>query len=289
MAQPKRYNGKLPIYGGGGPLDALKYLDNPNPDGMFGNMAKGLGSSVGGMIGGIGALGGGGGGGAAPQVSIPQLGQQQVQPAANLGTDPYANGGTAPIAQLPQTQGKYAYGGELYEFGGDLMGLPEYSFGSWMGDNAGGILQGAGDAVSAIPGIGAIAGPILNMAGKITDSLVGKKRAADAAEAKKIKDRIDNTKAGFQQQIASSDQPEYASFEYGGDLMAVEKGFPGPNETPVINSYDGNSNTHRQGVGGVPVDAKGNPSASSKQSAVGMTEKNEVTWNGYVFSDKLTT
>jgi len=69
--------------------------------------------------------------------------------------------------------------------------------------------------------------------------------------------------------------------------MKENKGFPAPNEAPVINTYDGNSDTHKQGIGGVPVDAKGNPATTSKQSAIGLTEKGEVTWNGYVFSNKL--
>lgn len=270
----------LPEYEDGGPLAALKYLDNPMPNGMFGQVAKGLGASVGGMAGGIGGMMSGGGAATAPTANMGQM--------LNAPQGAVPQGPTQPQI-LPQAQGgKYNYGGMLmYEDGGNLMGLPEYSFGSWMGDNAGGILQGAGDAVSAIPGIGAIAGPILNMAGKVTDALVGKKRAADALEAKKLKDRADTSKAGFQQQLANNPQESYAAFEMGGDLM--NQGFPAPNQAPVINSYDGKSNTHQQGVGGVPVDSRGNPSTVSKQSAVGLTEKGEVTWNGYVFSDKLTT
>jgi len=77
----------------------------------------------------------------------------------------------------------------------------------------------------------------------------------------------------------------FGTYQMGGDLP--NKGFPAPNEAPVINTYDGNSDTHKQGIGGVPVDAKGNPATTSKQSAIGLTEKGEVTWNGYVFSNKL--
>ena len=85
---------------------------------------------------------------------------------------------------------------------------------------------------------------------------------------------------------ATANQINYgATFQDGGDLG--QGGFPAPNQNPVITGYNGKSNTHQQGVGGVPVDAKGNPSAVSKQSAVGLTEKGEVAWNGYVFSDKL--
>jgi hypothetical protein len=84
--------------------------------------------------------------------------------------------------------------------------------------------------------------------------------------------------------------------EMGGDLMEdaemsmmqdQQRGFPAPNESPVVVEYGNNSDTHEEGIGGVPVDAKGNPAATSKQSAVGLTEKGEVTWNGYVFSNKL--
>ena len=38
---------------------------------------------------------------------------------------------------------------------------------------------------------------------------------------------------------------------------------------------------------GIPVDSIGNPSANSGRPATGLTEKNEVTYNGYVFSDQL--
>ena len=300
--------GRLARHAEGGPLDALKYLDNPQPQGLFGQVAKGIGASVGGLAGGIGGLMQQG----PADIPIEQtqagqeiqaLGQQQLQ-AANVPPE---------IKPLPVPQGgKYQDGGILpsnvgygvpmefsqtqqegylpaYSDGGELLGyLPEYSFGSWLGDNAGGILQGAGDAVSAIPGIGMIAGPILNMAGKVTDALVGKKRAAEAAKAKKIKDRIDATKAGFTQQLGATDQPQYeAVAEFGGNLVNQREDFPASNENPVIVGYNGNSNTHQQGVGGVPVDAKGNASIVSKQSEVGFTEAGEVTWNGYVFSNKL--
>jgi hypothetical protein len=58
------------------------------------------------------------------------------------------------------------------------------------------------------------------------------------------------------------------------------------NQQPQITEYS-NGNTHQEGVGGIPVDAKGNPAKMSRTSAVGMTEKGEVTWNGYVFSNRL--
>jgi len=281
------YLGDVPQYRVGGSLDALKYLDNPMPQGIFGQVAKGIGGSVGQLAGGIGGLMQQGPANIPVEQTqagqqIQALGQQQVQPALNLGTQ----GAGTPV-QLPPNEGGYAYGG-------DLMGLPEFGFGSWLGDNAGGILQGAGSAVSAIPGIGMIAGPILNMAGKVTDALVGKKRAAEAAEALKVKGRLDELRTAGEQQIAQADTPYYGAVaEFGGDLTTQSKGFPAPNQNPVIVDYSG-MNTHDQG--GVQVDAKGNPMAKirnlSQSSAVGEVEggegsKGEVAWNGYIFSDKL--
>ena len=266
--------GKLRVHAEGGPLDALKYLNNSQPQGIFGQIAKGVGGSVGGLIGGIGGLKG--------KQTLKEIAKEEVTGELgeeDIGVEEWM---TTPFeaTELPE-QGEGLYN----EFGGYL---PEFGFGSWLGDNAGGILQGAGDAVSAIPVIGTIAGPILNMAGKVTDALVSKKRAGEAEKALAIKERVEATKEGFEQQLGAANQPQYeAVAQFGGNLMDQGKGFPSPNQNPVIVGYNGNSNTHQQGVGGVPVDSKGNPSTVSRQSAVGLTESGEVTWNGYVFSDKL--
>lgn len=167
--------------------------------------------------------------------------------------------------------------------------LPEYGFGSWLKDNASGLLSGAGSLVSMIPGVGQIAGPILNVAGSVVDS-VQQQKAMDeqqalldeqAAEQKKVQDAAD--RATRSQNIIDDKQIDYGpSFmEMGGQI-----GVGLMNNNPQIIDYT-NGNTHQEGIGGIPVDSMGNPSTTSKQSAVGLTERGEVTWNGYVFSDKL--
>ena len=88
------------------------------------------------------------------------------------------------------------------------------------------------------------------------------------------------------QNIVNQDQASYsATFEEGGDLG---RGLMENNtQKPVITEYSKKANNHSEGVGGIPVDAKGNPATVSNGSVVGLTEAGEVTWNGYVFSDKL--
>ena len=348
------------IFRRGGTLDDLKYLDDPMPSGIFGQVANILGSSIGAM--------GLGGGDAADQTpfditqtqagqGIQALGQQQlgntvpqIQPlpprkqfggqitpdipgvtneevaaiVKGLGIEDMSEkklqrnidrlnsnavvglGGRGVSDSIYQKNLKIdnkqrsvlqyyldkqpqvdAISGpdipaSAFAYGGDLIGFPQYGFGSWLGDNAGGILKGAGAVASLIPAVGLIAGPALMGAGAATDAIVGHVRGNRAEDALGIKEQQDAELAAQQSKLGT--QPTYAAtFQDGGSLM----GQFGGNQNPVINEYNGGSNTHQQGVGGVPVDAMGNPSAVSRQSAVGLTEKGEVTWNGYVFSDKL--
>ena len=293
-------------------LTNLQYLDTPDVD--WGSLISNVGGAALGAAQGAGAFSGGGSSGTFDVTktgagqSIQALGQRQL-------------GNPAPTIQpLPVSRGKYQDGGILpsqagygvpmefsqtqqegylpaYGDGGDLLGyLPEYSFGSWLGDNAGKILKGVGAVVSVIPGFGQIAGPILIGAGAATDAIVGSVRKNRAEDELEIAESREEDRVAAQEQsqgLAAQYDPSrnqgYGAtfgFELGGDLVE-QSGFPASTQNPVIVGYDGNSNTHQQGVGGVPVDAKGNPSAVSRQSAVGLTEKGEVTWNGYVFSDKL--
>jgi hypothetical protein len=229
-----------------------------------------------------------------------QLSQQNAREKFEITQEEY----DAMLGGLSQEQTEGSY--PIYQEGGQLLGyLPEHGFGSWLGDNAGKILKGVGGVVSVIPGFGTVVGPILIGAGYATDAIVGavrKKRAeGELAEATKREEEAaaKRAQAGLlSRQFDPSENVDYgATFQLGGGLMQGQvenptpeaSTFPSDSENPVIVGYNGNSNTHQQGVGGVPVDAKGNPSAVSKQSAVGLTEKGEVTWNGYVFSDKLTT
>jgi len=52
-----------------------------------------------------------------------------------------------------------------------------------------------------------------------------------------------------------------------------------------INEYSGQS--HQGPTGGIPVDSQGRPSVVSGQKPVALTEEGEVSYKGYIFSDKL--
>ena len=179
-----------------------------------------------------------------------------------------------------------------YEYGGHMM-LPEYGFGSWLKENAGGLLKGAGSLVKLIPGIGTIAGPILDVAGSAVGGLQANKQAKlEAVEQQKL---IDEKKAADAKQQLSMEnavrsQNLFAgdkdinygeTFAFGGELMEQST------MQPQITEYSKKADLHSEGIGGVPVDVRGNPTSVSKTSAVGLTEGGEVTWNGYVFSNKL--
>lgn len=78
-----------------------------------------------------------------------------------------------------------------------------------------------------------------------------------------------NKQLGTQTQSNVSKQP---LFENGGSL-------------PTLNNYMGQ--THEGPQNGIPVDAQGNPSAMTGNKPVALTEKGEVNFEGYVFSDEL--
>jgi hypothetical protein len=158
--------------------------------------------------------------------------------------------------------------GQFFADGGQL---PQYALGSWLG--------AAGGIASAIPVVGTIAGPILKTAGKIAEKKEAEAAAKEEARRNSLQAQFefDQQAKGVQDQFAL---PE-AQYEYGGGLME------GNFKNPVIVNYK-NGQTHDGPQGGIPVDSLGNPSSVSKRSAVGLTKKGEVTWNGYVFSDDLT-
>jgi len=172
---------------------------------------------------------------------------------------------------------------QLFRNGGQIGNgfLPEYGFGSWLKGNLGTI----GGLVSAIPVVGNIAGPVISGIGSFLNAqdsakeeqgLLDEQSAAQAEEQ-----RVANLNTR-RSNIVDDKQVNYgATFEDGGTLGM---GFVG--EQPQITEYT-NGTSHEEGVGGIPVDSRGNPATTSKSSAVGLTEKGEVTWNGYVFSDKL--
>lgn len=177
------------------------------------------------------------------------------------------------------------------EDGGELLFLPEYGFGSWIKENSG-IISGVGKLASMIPVVGQVAGPIISGIGTVAGALHANDQAQEEADAqqamldeqaaqqKKIQDTA-NRKIRFEN-IVDKNQIDYGpSFmELGGQIGMGMMG------DPQIVDYT-NGSTHQEGVGGIPVDLRGNPATTSKSSAVGMTERGEVTWNGYVFSNKL--
>lgn len=179
-----------------------------------------------------------------------------------------------------------------FEYGGYL--LPKKGFGSWLKENSSGLLQGAGALASAIPGVGAVAGPLLNIAG----AAIGKKQA-DAEMLALRKEEIAAQKAFDEEQrktlekqtrtqnlFGDNQNINYGGTfaAYGGDLFMSGNN----NNVPNIVEYSKKADLHSEGIGGVPVDVRGNPITTSKTSAVAMTEGGEVTWNGYVFSNRLT-
>jgi hypothetical protein len=71
---------------------------------------------------------------------------------------------------------------------------------------------------------------------------------------------------------------------YGGMLPAFSAG----GDIPQVVRYDTGGSHTTNPNGGIPVDSKGNPSITSGQEAVALTKQGEVTWQGFVFSDNLT-
>lgn len=152
--------------------------------------------------------------------------------------------------------------------------------------------------------------PLLQQKLQLGDTLKGGKSKVTSSEVKKYRDR--EIKKGIEVEREHTDDPATAveiamdhleefpdyytrldkmektakkahgmKMAMGGNLM-----MGGGQNQLQINDYT-NGNTHDEGVGGIPVDARGNPATTSKSSVVGLTEKGEVTWNGYVFSDKI--
>ena len=185
-----------------------------------------------------------------------------------------------------------------FEDGGYIYGsglLPQYGFGSWLKENGAGLLKGASSLVSLIPGIGQIAGPLLNVAGSAigavqqnnADQELADQQQAGLDEQAAVQEELQRTSdLNTQNQNVRNRASNFAT--YGSSVVLENGGQIGDGITgqPQIVEYE-DGNTHQEGIGGIPVDTKGNPSIMSNQSAVGLTEKGEVTWNSYVFSDKL--
>lgn len=183
-----------------------------------------------------------------------------------------------------------------YAFGGDLM-LPEHGFGSWLKDNGADLMKAAGPLATMIPVIGPIAGPALSIAGSVIGGIQENKQKQKLANEEQA--RLDEQARDQENLLAQQDfDARQANFSQGlqvrnyGTSIAKFGGTMGgmldtPVGDPMITEYSNKAYKHGEGPNGVPVDSKGNPSATSKQSAVGLTEGGEVTWNGYVFSNRL--
>lgn len=174
-----------------------------------------------------------------------------------------------------------------HEYGGLLM--DEYKIGGWLKEHGAGLLSGAGGLVSMIPGVGQIAGPILSVAGRVIGNKQAQNAEIDARQSALDAQAEEQKKLTLAQdrQVRMENIIDRNQIDYGPSFMA----FGGPigmgmMDQPQITDYT-KGNTHQEGIGGIPVDSKGNPSTTSKTSAVGMTERGEVTWNGYVFSNKI--
>lgn len=80
--------------------------------------------------------------------------------------------------------------------------------------------------------------------------------------------------------------PAYRStFKYGGKMPfgGTMPYTTNNSKLPVIQNYKGANHNN----GGIPVDENGNPSVVSGKSPIVETEGNELSWNDYVFSDKI--
>jgi hypothetical protein len=262
--QLMRYKNGGQIQGGGGQVSFNPPLMVPLESGQIGQMQGGQGGAGGigeDIFGAIGDFSGGSEFG--PEPSLERLISQ------NPGLEE-----TVPQTTLPLQNGG---------------NLPQYALGSW--------LSGIGTVASVIPVVGQIAGPILKTAGAIAGKFEEKAAAEKADDLAQRQQQFSDTQAETQaaeesptisepQVVPDMADPlmgkdELRIKEYGGGLME------GNFKNPVIVNYR-NGQTHNGPQGGIPVDSLGNPSSVSKMSAVGLTKKGEVTWNGYVFSDDLT-
>jgi len=238
-------------------------------------------------------------------IYAPQSGPRALQDGGELGGRELPRHQEGSVEPITMTQENYdGLIGDLsqeqqegfvpvYQDGGQLMGyLPEHSFGSWLGDNAGKILKTAGGIISVIPPIGTVVGPILIGAGYATDAIVGavrKNRAEDELVEAQSREEAAAQKRESSAALAAQFDPAenidygatFETYQFGGGLMDQGQGNA---MNPMIVDYN-NGQSHSGPQGGIPVDAKGNPVGISKQSAVGLTEMGEVAWNGYIFSD----
>ena len=161
-----------------------------------------------------------------------------------------------------------------YGIGGDLLGGVMNAIGGLGGGTGGGGGNGLGIASQLIGAVGNVIGGVQqnNMAQDQAEQQQKMLDEQSAAQEREL--QLANIEARRQNFVDEN------QIDYGPSFMAYGGGIP------QITEYK-NGDLHSEGMGGIPVDAKGNPATTSRKSAVGMTERGEITWNGYVFSDKL--
>jgi len=167
------------------------------------------------------------------------------------------------------------------------LGLEEYGFGSWLKENAGGMIKGAGSLVNLIPGFGKIAGPLFDIAGAaITGNQEKRRMEADSlAQQKEFQTaQAEEQRAGdlaIKRKNLVNDDINYGSsiqLAHGGQIGDIIN-----QENPVVRRYSKKTNKHNEGIGGFPVDEKGNAGSQSGVK-VGELEEGEITIDGFVFS-----
>lgn len=91
--------------------------------------------------------------------------------------------------------------------------------------------------------------------------------------------------SNFQYREDSTNQPSmihyYDKKEMGGQINDNKRLI----KKPIVRKYGGQ--THEGPDEGIPVDQNGNPSAMTGRKPIALTEKGEVVYNGYVFSDSI--
>lgn len=161
----------------------------------------------------------------------------------------------------------------------ELAFIQEYGWGGALQGAAAGAVSGAAIGTTIYPVIGTAIGAA---AGALVMGTAG-----HFAEEESIKAQEE------QESLAKSQK---AQAEYWGNSANIQSGNWSPMTTMAdggpINeagappqAYQGQS--HRGPDGGIPVDKSGNPSATTEEPPIALVEDGEVSYKGYIFSDKL--
>lgn len=86
-------------------------------------------------------------------------------------------------------------------------------------------------------------------------------------------------------EITDPNQRDIWQFKMGGNMREDVSNQIDPGKNPILRRYGGQS--HQGPDEGVEVDQQGNPSSLTGKAPVALTEKGEVNYNGYIFSDSI--